>query len=101
MATSAKVQSETFDSLVKSNASLAKSVQALTEANKKLTAQLAETNKNRNERRPADGAAKPCKHCKNKNMGTTNKKQPKHKEKDCWEMPHNASKRPTDWASCL
>ena len=100
MAASAKVQSETFDSLVKSNASLAKSVQALTEANKKLTAQLAETNKNRSKGKPADGA-KPCRHCKNKNMGSTSKKQPKHLDKECWELPYNASKRPTDWASCL
>ena len=94
MAASAKVQSETFDDLVKSNASLAKSAKELAEANKKLTAQLAEASKHRGGRKTADGG-RPCKHCKNKS------KQPNHGEHECWEMPGNASKRPKDWASCL
>ncbi len=87
MAASAKV-------LIKSNASLAKSVKELTEANKKLTAQLDEARKHRGGCKTADGG-RPCKHCKNKG------KQPKHGERECWELPGNASKRPKDWASCL
>ncbi len=80
--------------LVKSNASLAKSRKELTEANKKLTSQLAEASKHRGGCKTADGGC-PCKHCKNKS------KQPKHRERECWELPGNVSKRPKDWASCL
>ena len=94
MAAAAKAQSATFDELVKSNASLAKSVKDLTEANKKLTAELAEARK-QSKGRSGRGSGRACKHCKNKG------KQPKHAEEKCWELPQNAPNRPKDWVSCL
>ena len=120
MAVAATTQSNAFDELVKSNATLVKSVADLTKANadlaksnaeltratKQAAGLLEDSRKEANALRKRSGGnsgggapntyeQRPCKHCKGKGA------QPKHRDKECFELPSNAGKRPAGWVSCL
>ena len=102
LANAAKVERTTLDEMVKNVSVLTTTNSALVAENKASAAEnktlRAENDALKKAAKGTGGSARRnCIHC----LGKCNGMREWHKDKDCLELPANASKRKADWKSCL